>query len=63
MKRARRIQAFVLLAIAVVAAVVLYVADLDRTVRREFEGRHWDLPARVYAAPTELYAGAPLAAA
>ena len=62
MKRARRIQAFVLLAIAVVAAVVLYVADLDRTVRREFEGRHWDLPARVYAAPTELYAGAPLAA-
>jgi penicillin-binding protein 1B len=62
MKRLRRIQAFVLLGIAVLGAIVFYVADLDRTVRREFEGRHWDLPAKVYAAPTELYAGAPLVA-
>ena len=62
MKRSRRIQVFVLLGLAFVAAIVFYVADLDRTVRREFEGRHWDLPAKVYAAPTELYAGAPLAA-
>jgi penicillin-binding protein 1B len=36
---------------------VLY---LDRMVTRQFEGRRWTLPAQVYAAPLELYAGLPL---
>jgi penicillin-binding protein 1B len=35
---------------------------LDRVVIREFQGRHWSVPARVFAAPLELYAGAPVAA-
>ncbi len=35
----------------------LYVMHLDRVVREEFEGRRWDVPARVYALPTEIYAG------
>ncbi|HET7758221.1 MAG TPA: hypothetical protein VFK87_13275, partial [Steroidobacteraceae bacterium] len=30
---------------------------LDRLVTRQFEGRRWTLPAQVYAAPLELYAG------
>jgi len=36
---------------------VLY---LDRLVTRQFEGRRWTLPAQVYAAPLEIYAGLPL---
>jgi penicillin-binding protein 1B len=31
-------------------------------VTREFEGRHWSVPARVYAAPLELYVGAQVSA-
>lgn len=34
-----------------------YVFYLDRMVVHQFEGRRWTLPARVYAAPIELYAG------
>ena len=30
---------------------------LDRLVVKQFEGRRWTLPAQVYAAPLELYAG------
>ena len=36
---------------------------LDRVVTREFQGRHWSVPARVFAAPLELYVGAPVPAA
>jgi penicillin-binding protein 1B len=41
-------------------ASALYVLYLDRMVVRQFEGRRWTLPAQVYAAPLELYAGLPL---
>ena len=34
-----------------------YVMYLDRLVTTQFEGRRWTLPAQVYAAPLELYAG------
>jgi penicillin-binding protein 1B len=37
-----------------------YVMYLDRLVTTQFEGRRWTLPAQVYAAPLELYAGLPL---
>ena len=39
------------------AAYVLY---LDLLVIHQFEGRRWTLPAQVFAAPLELYAGLPL---
>ncbi len=39
-----------------------YVAFLDFRVYREFEGKRWSLPARVYARPLELYAGLRLTA-
>ena len=45
-----------------VAAGALYVAYLAWRVGHEFEGRRWDLPAQVYAAPLELYAGRTLSA-
>jgi penicillin-binding protein 1B len=52
-----------LLACLVLAALgLLWIAHLDRVVTREFEGRHWSVPARVYAAPLELYVGAQVSA-
>ena len=37
--------------------VVLYAGFTAMTVGAQFEGRRWDVPAQVYAAPLELYAG------
>ncbi len=37
-----------------------YIGWLDFQVYRQFEGKRWSLPARVYARPLELYAGLPL---
>ena len=53
-----------LLAIPVLGAIglAMYVAHLDRIVTTQFEGRRWTLPAQVYAAPLELYAGEGLSA-
>ena len=39
-----------------------YVLWLDFRVRSEFEGKRWSLPARVYAAPAEIYVGRALTA-
>ncbi len=38
-----------------------YVAYLDYVVQREFSGKRWAVPARVYGRPLELYPGATLA--
>ena len=46
-------------AIVVLAAVGYYIY-LDREVTSQFEGRRWTVPAQIYAAPLELYAGLPL---
>jgi penicillin-binding protein 1B len=46
-----------------VLAAVGYLIYLDRLVTKQFEGRRWTLPAQVYAAPLELYAGLALAPA
>ena len=46
-----------LLALLFTIALIPYVYYLDYTVRQQFEGKRWALPARVYAAPIELYAG------
>ena len=51
-----------LVCIAVAAGVAAWVVHLDRVVTREFQGRHWSIPAHVYAMPLELYAGAPVGA-
>ena len=63
-KRARRRLALILagIVLAIAAGIAIWVVHLDSVVTREFEGRHWSVPARVYAAPLELYAGAPVAA-
>ncbi|WP_246628461.1 penicillin-binding protein 1B [Methylomagnum ishizawai] len=48
----------VLAAPFLIAGFMAYIAYLDYTVREQFEGKRWALPARVYADPAELYAGA-----
>ncbi|MGH8297754.1 MAG: penicillin-binding protein 1B [Steroidobacteraceae bacterium] len=40
-----------------------YIYYLNRVVTRRFEGLRWTLPAHVYAAPLQLYAGLDLSAA
>lgn len=49
--------AFSLLLVAFAA----YLLKLDRDIRERFAGARWALPAQVYAAPLELYAGLNLA--
>jgi penicillin-binding protein 1B len=58
-KRFRRIFWLTTLLVLVVAGVAatFYVLYLDHLVTKQFEGRRWTLPAQVYAAPLELYAG------
>src|ERR1700729_4312553 len=51
-----------LFVIVLAAIAALWIAHLDRVVTREFQGRLWSIPARVYAAPLELYVGAPVTA-
>jgi penicillin-binding protein 1B len=39
------------------AALGLHLLILDREIREKFEAHRWNLPSRVYAAPTALYPG------
>lgn len=52
-----RLRLILLLLLLLLAAFTLY---LDITIRAQFEGKRWALPARVYARPLELYPGAKL---
>lgn len=36
---------------------VSYLGYLDFTVRKQFSGKRWSIPARVYASPVEIFAG------
>ena len=47
----------IVVALLAVGALGLYAAYLNHIVTTQFEGRRWTLPAQVYAAPLELYAG------
>jgi penicillin-binding protein 1B len=62
-KRLRLCVALILVCIIVAAVLVAWIVHLDGVVTREFQGRHWSVPARVYAAPLELYVGAQVSAA
>ena len=41
----------------VLIASIAYLAYLDVKIISKFEGRIWQLPARVYARPLEIYEG------
>jgi penicillin-binding protein 1B len=58
-----RLRGYFLRAAAIVfLGTVLYGGYLAWTATSEFEGRRWDIPAQVYAAPLELYVGRAVAA-
>jgi penicillin-binding protein 1B len=40
-----------------------YLSYLDNNVRKQFEGKRWAIPARVYASPIEIYSGYEMSAA
>jgi len=50
------------LAVLLFLVAIVVVAVLDHRVTKQFEGRRWTLPARVYAQPIELYVGQSLSA-
>ncbi len=47
------------LSVLTLAAIIFggYVVHLDLTIRKQFEGKRWAIPARVYARSLELYPG------
>lgn len=51
---------FSLLVIAAAIAFSVYVIRLDNVIRDKFEGNRWDIPAKVFARPLEIYANAPI---
>jgi penicillin-binding protein 1B len=54
---ARRVAPWLAAAAVVVAGAGVYGVYLTWIIAAEFEARRWDVPAQVYAAPLELYAG------
>ena len=36
---------------------ISYLGYLDFTVRKQFSGKRWSIPAKVYASPVEIFAG------
>lgn len=45
------------LVLTLIMVLLAFTAYLDALVTRQFEGKKWDIPARVYARPLELYQG------
>ncbi|MES9826775.1 MAG: penicillin-binding protein 1B [Candidatus Thiodiazotropha sp.] len=53
---------FLLGIVTLLLAVILYLLYLDQVVQNRFQGRRWDVPAKVYSRTLDLYPGAYLAA-
>ena len=47
----------IILLIGCLAAGIVYIFQLDKRITSRFEGRRWELPARIFARPLELYIG------
>lgn len=62
-KKSKNKRSYLKIAIVMLAASLAYLAYLDVKIITVFEGRIWQLPARVYARPLELYEGMALGAA
>jgi penicillin-binding protein 1B len=60
--RRRILRISAVIAIMGLLLTTAWMVYLDRVVTREFRGRLWSVPARVYAEPLDLYVGAPIAA-
>lgn len=44
----------------IIVAGVIYTSYMNFLIRRQFEGKRWALPARVFARPLEIYANKPM---
>ena len=51
------ISIFLVLIAGCLLLAVPYTLRLDKQITNRFEGRRWELPARIYARPLELYVG------
>ncbi len=51
---------FSVLVISAFVAFSIYLIKLDNIVREKFEGQRWDIPAKVFARPMDLYINAPV---
>jgi len=51
------LSALLLVGSVALVAFSVYLLSLDKQIRDRFAGARWQLPAQVYAAPTELYPG------
>jgi penicillin-binding protein 1B len=51
------ISIFLVVAVGCLLLAVPYIMRLDEQITTRFEGRRWELPARIYARPLELYVG------
>ena len=51
---------FSILVISAFVAFSIYLIRLDNIVREKFEGQRWDIPAKVFARPMEVYVNAPV---
>ena len=54
---------FCILVIAAFLVFSIYLIRLDSVVRDKFEGKRWDIPAKVFARPLEVYTNAPVSQA
>lgn len=51
---------FSILVIGVFIVFSIYLIRMDNIVRDKFEGQRWDIPAKVFARPLEIYTNAPV---
>ena len=51
---------FSILVISIFVVFSIYLIKLDNIVREKFEGQRWDIPAKVFARPMEVYVNAPV---
>ncbi len=51
---------FSILVIGVFLVFSIYLIRMDNIVRNKFEGQRWDIPAKVFARPLEVYTNAPV---
>lgn len=61
-ERGGYILSFIFIVIVVVSLVLLslYIVRQDRIITTKFEGKRWNIPAKVYSQPLQLYQGATL---
>jgi penicillin-binding protein 1B len=54
----QKLKRWLLVAIIIFVPIfAVYLGFLDQNIRKKFEGKRWDIPAKVYANPLDIYVG------